>query len=165
LASDEQLARAKTTFIQACRFVFAHERLKLSTPDTALTAVMLPAMVMEAFAIELLLKTLLLMEGKEPSKVHELEKLYRRLHVETQRALAVEWDRGPRVQLGKFADQQNLPTELPLALEKCSSAYAILRYAHEDPNKCVFYLGALPRMLQDFIEVRQPDWVRWVLID
>ena len=129
------------------------------------TSLIVPTLVLEAFAIELLLKSLLLLERKEPGKTHELDKLFRKLHFTTQASLISAWDAGPKRQMTQIATELDLPTELPLALEKCSTAFSDLRYAHEDPNKCVFYLGKLPRLLQDYIAATNSDWVRWTLVD
>jgi hypothetical protein len=119
-------------------------------------------LVLEAFAIELLLKSLLLLEGTEPSKTHNLAALFRMLHPNTRRNIVDVWDAGPLAQLDAFCNELGLPSDLPSALVKCGSAFENLRYAHEDPNKPVFYLGALPRLLQDRISGLHPDWVVWV---
>jgi hypothetical protein len=122
-------------------------------------------LVLEAFAIELLLKSLLLSEGTEPGKTHELATLFRNLHPNTKRKIVDLWDAGPRIQLEGFCKQKGFPNDLPNALVTCGKAFEDLRYAHENPNKPIFYLGTLPRLLQDHISASYPEWVSWISRD
>jgi hypothetical protein len=119
-------------------------------------------LVLEAFAIELLLKSVLLSEGTEPGKTHDLAALFRSLHPNTKRKIVDVWDAGPCIQLEAVCNQKGFPSDLPNALVTCGKAFEKLRYAHEDPDNVIFYLGALPRLLQDHISLAHSDWVHWV---
>lgn len=157
------LERARSTFVHACRFVSAHELMRLRNDfQGAGLQLIAPMLTMEAFAVELLLKSLLLAEGKEPGKIHDLAALFRKLHPNTKRTIVDAWDAGPRAQINSLCTEKGFPSDLPNALVTCGRAFENLRYAHEDPSKPVFYLGKLPRLLTDQISSSYPEWVHWV---
>jgi hypothetical protein len=164
--SSPGLERARSAYVHACRFMSAHELIQQRNDfQGAGVQLIAPMAVLEAFAIELLLKCLILSEGKEPGKIHDLAALFQKLHPNRKRKIVDAWDIGPRAQIDSVCRQFELPSDLPNALVKCGRAFEDLRYAHEDPSKPIFYLGKLPRLLTDQISASYPEWVSWISRD
>jgi HEPN domain len=154
------IARAKAVFIQACRFVKARESIQRSSGAKHVELDLIyPMLTLEAFAIELFLKSFILQQGIEPPKSHNLGKLFRQLHPNIKRSIVDKWDNGPRKQIEQLGRQQKFPTDLPNALVKCSDGFQELRYAFENPEDIIFYLGALPRLLLEVAADRRPEWI------
>lgn len=118
-----------------------------------------PTLVLEAFSIELLLKCLLLLEGKEVPRTHRLAVLFREIGCKTKRKIVESWDTEARPMLVRFCQTKKLPTDLPNALVRCDRAFEQLRYGYEDPDAMVFYLGGLPPILIDTVKSLRDGWV------
>src|SRR5262245_10550060 len=149
----------KSVFDFACKFAAAEQHLRHeSNPNAAFMAS--PSMVMSAFAIELFLKCLLLLEGKETDRTHSLDALYQKLSRSQRRRIEKAWDKDARpkvVQLNqKFG--YNHPPDLPHALVTCGQTFRDMRYGYEDPDRQVFYLGELPPILWGAIVAVRPEW-------
>ena len=154
--------RARAVFKQACAFVSVRERITEQKELVGRDLMLIyPTLALEAFAIELFLKCLLLLQGEEPPRTHNLAKLFRDLHPNTKRSIVDQWDNGPRKKIVELGKKLGFPTDLPNSLVRCGDAFEELRYAFEDPEKIVFYLGDLPRLLLDQIAAAKPDWVSW----
>jgi hypothetical protein len=138
---------------------FLRSRGPLS-PDGRVTplAIANSTMLLQAFAIELLLKCILLTENKEPPPTHRLDKLHRQVSHKAKRRILELWDRDARLQLVQFAKDTGNPIDLPNALVKCGSAFDRLRYHYEDPEKTQFYLGGLLRVLIEVLLEANPEW-------
>lgn len=120
-----------------------------------------PMLVLEAFSIELLLKTLLLIDGKEVPPSHQLAILFRRLGPKLKRRIVDAWELRARPMLADLGPKLKLPTDLPNALVRCDRAFERLRYGYEDPERMVFYLGGLPPLLVDLVVELKPEWIRY----
>ena len=124
------------------------------------TTVVPPTMVLSAFAAELYLKCILIIETNEaPANIHLLHVLYRRLGHKSKRRIEELWDADCRPKLLSLTQSHGLPTDLPNALFKCSAAFEKLRYAYEDSfNDVVYYIGDFPWILARYIAEIRPDW-------
>jgi hypothetical protein len=119
-----------------------------------------PSMVLSAFAIELFLKCLLLLEGKEVDRIHTLNVLFRRLSHKQKRRIEEAWDKEARPKVDMLSKRFDLghPSDLPNALVRCGRAFEHMRYAYEDPDRQVFYLGDLTPILWHIILELRPEW-------
>ena len=121
-----------------------------------------PTMVLSAFASELLLKCLLIIEtGEAPDNIHLLHVLYQRLSDKRKRRIEELWDAECRAKIEGLAKAQNVPSDLPNALFRCSRAFERLRYAYEDQFRDVtYYIGDFPWILAKAIVEIKPEWTR-----
>lgn len=170
LAKNESLARS--IFIHATKFALADRHLR----DAALhdaeanTTFRMPGMVLSAFASELFLKCLLVIEGKEipgwrnkasnpnarPRDPHHLKNLFELLPRGTQFRVGDYWDfkvseRHDQLREIEIRDQVKIPRDLPTALAECGGAFVGLRYIYEDPSRTNFYITDLPDVLHDVV--------------
>ena len=117
---------------------------------------MMPSMVLSAFAAELFLKTLLVLEGQNPPEIHHLGTLFKRIHNNrTKTQIKALWDASVAEREGEF--QQNkrflgitIPRDLRSALSDCGDAFKLLRYAYEDPAKGKFYIVDFPKFSYNY---------------
>ena len=153
---------------QGGRFMMAEERLRFEENGVQADAAAMyawPSMMLSAFASELFLKTILLLEGQSPSETHNLGKLYKGLHNKTKTRLAVLWDEAMRDRASSHGQLEaligkRLPSDIRGALILCGDAFTVLRYAYEEGKETVFYIDALPRVLYQLILERKPEWGR-----
>ena len=115
-------------------------------------------MVLSAFAAELFLKCLLVLETGEAPPTHRLDLLFKRLGHKRQRRIQELWEADGRPKLIPFCRALNLPSDLSNALVKCGSAFENLRYYYEDPEKVVYYIGDFAFILMRAIVEIRPDW-------
>lgn len=118
-----------------------------------------PSMVISSFASELLLKCLLILEGKIPPDKHNLETLFKLLEPPLQADIRARWDADQQRRKADIdANEQRMgvtiPRDLPTALADCSDAFLLLRYLYEDPMKASFYITFFPVILRDVIRQR-----------
>jgi hypothetical protein len=149
-------------FNHGCRFLGTDQALRrvFGGSDWALT-IAPPTMVLSAFASELFLKCLLILETNEaPENIHLLRVLYRRVSHKRRRRIEELWDADARPKLAGLAKVQNLPTDdLPNALFQCSRAFEQLRYAYEnDFNNVRYYIGDFAWILMRSIVEIKPEW-------
>jgi hypothetical protein len=150
----------KSVFDFACKFAAAEQHLRHeSNPNAGYMAS--PSMVMSAFAIELFLKCLLLLEGKETDRIHSLDVLYQKLSRSHRRRIEKAWDKEARPKVDKLNERFGLdyPSDLSNALVTCGQTFRDMRYGYEDPDRQVFYLGDLPLILWRAIVAVRPEWV------
>jgi len=114
-----------SAFVEADDFI--RNKARLAGPERNMNA---PMMILEAFAIELLLKCLLILEEKRPRASHNLDVLFHQLNDKNQRRIIELWEENARSKLSSAEKQLRLPTDLPNALAKCGSAFERLRYAY-----------------------------------
>lgn len=133
-----------------------------------------PAIVMSAFASELLLKCLHLLEGQTaPEGVHRLNVLFRTLPDRRKRRIKELWDDGAVQREITFIQMENLfrteprmaelaqfrfPRGLDTALKECGDAFVKMRYIYEDHAKSAFYIPDLPRILVSAVLELKPEW-------
>jgi hypothetical protein len=149
----------RSVFQLACKFTVTEQYVRrIDNPNARFMAS--PSMAISAFAIELFLKCLLLLEGKEPERIHSLNVLYRRLSHKQKRRIEEIWEKEARPKVDKLRQQFGLPypSDLPNALVTCARAFERMRYGYEDPDRQVFYLGELPTILWRIILDIRPEW-------
>jgi hypothetical protein len=151
----------KSVFQLACKFAATEMDVRRSDNPRA-TFMASPAMVLSAFAIELFLKCLLLLEGNELDRTHTLNVLYRRLSHKQKRRIEEVWEKEARPKIDELHRKVGLrhPTDLPNALVTCAKAFEHMRYGYEDPDRQVFYLGELPTILWRIILGMRPEWTK-----
>jgi HEPN domain-containing protein len=157
MAGDDEPERI---FRQAIRFHRAQRILMESSPNEERGALLYPICVLAAFTVELLLKCLIRIEGRDPPQIHDLLCLFNQLSASTQEQLAAMWSdyAQHRVEALRQAGVKIEP-ELTAALAAGRKGFEVIRYAHEEPEEdCVFYLTALPNMLIKVALVIRPDW-------
>jgi hypothetical protein len=148
----------KSVFDLACKFAAAEAHLRhKSNPKAGYMAS--PSMVMSAFTIELFLKCLLLLDGKEFKRIHRLDGLYQKLGRSQKRRIEKAWDKEARPKIIQITKQLGHPSDLPNALVTCGRAFEHMRYGYEDPDRQIFYLGDLPPILWRAIVDIRPEWV------
>jgi hypothetical protein len=149
----------KSVFQLACKFAATEQHVRhINNPKAAFMAS--PSMVLSAFAIELFLKCLLLLEGKELDRIHTLNVLFRRLSHKQKRRIEEVWEKEARPKVDELNQKFGLthPSDLPNALVTCGRAFEYMRYGYEDPDRQVFYLGELPTILWRTILDIRPEW-------
>jgi hypothetical protein len=140
----------------------ADEHLRRSgTPLEVIQQIALPVNVLSAFACELFLKSLLVLQGQAPPVSHNLWSLFKRLHNKKKDRLTVLWTAAVAEKSPAFYSQiasitvANFPLDLRGAL---ITAFDIIRYHYEDSSKSRFYLTDFPRILHGYILELKPDW-------
>jgi hypothetical protein len=149
----------RSVFQLACKFAATEMHVRQrSNPKAAFMAT--PSMALSAFAIELFLKCLLLLEGKEIDRIHTLNVLFRRLSHKQKRRIEEVWDKEARPKVDTLRRQfgYSHPSDLPNALVTCARAFEHMRYGYEDPDRQVFYLGELSTILWRTILELRPEW-------
>jgi hypothetical protein len=149
----------KSVFDLACKFAISEAHLRHeSNPNARYMAS--PSMVLSAFTVELFLKCLLLLEGKEIDPTHRLNVLWKKLSHKQKRRIEETWDKEARPKVIQLNQQYGLgvPSDLSNALVRCGRAFEHMRYGYEDPDRQVFYLGDLPPILWRAIVDIRPEW-------
>lgn len=152
---------ARDIYDHADRFLITETQLrKLIDADPKIASVVqFPGMVICAFACELYLKCLLVIEGKKPAKDHNLAKLFGRLEASNKEKIEAEWGRMLVVtgeQIKGFEEKFNVevPRDLATALADCGNAFEVLRYLYEG-KKANFYITHFPQVLRRVIQKLQ----------
>ena len=151
----------RSVFQLACKFASTDLHVRdRNNPKAAFMAS--PSMVLSAFAIELFLKCLLLLEGKELDRTHTLNVLFRKLSHKRKRRIEEVWDKEARPKVDTLRRKFGLshPSDLSNALATCGKAFEHMRYGYEDPDRQVFYLGELPTILWRTILELRPEWAK-----
>jgi hypothetical protein len=117
-----------------------------------------PTMVLSAFAAELYLKCLLVMQSGSAPPIHQLDKLFKQLNHKTQRRIQELWEADGRPKLMPFCTHLGLPSDLSNALAKCGRAFENLRYYYEDPTRVVYYIGDFAWIVMRVIVEIKPEW-------
>jgi hypothetical protein len=156
----KQAADPRQIFDHACRFLGSDQLLRrIGKPGSGWElTVAQPAMVLSAFAAELFLKCLLIMESGAAPPTHRLDSLFKRVSHKRQRRIQELWETDGRPKLQPLCRSLNLPSDLSNALAKCGSAFEKLRRYYEDPNKVVYYIGDFAWILMRVIVEIEPDW-------
>jgi len=153
---------AHRIFKQAQRFHWSYERLCVGTDDAVHQMVLIPAMVLSAFASELYLKCLHHIDsGKAPGKTHALQKLFEALPSLRRQRIETLWKQYMVRHSGGLALAAshgiNVPKDLTVALEDGSLGFEQLRYEYEDSN-FKFYISEFPQLLRVAILEIHPAW-------
>lgn len=127
--------------------------------DTARTGVhntiKIPGMVLSAFAAELYLKCLLLLEGTKPPREHNLYKLFLALSADAQTQVKAQWTEAMAATehiIREMETTYNLtvPRDLDTALLECGDSFELLRYVFEG-HQVKFYITQLPLVVRNTI--------------
>jgi hypothetical protein len=116
-------------------------------------------MVLSAFAAELFLKCLLVLETGAAQPTHRLDVLFKRVSHKRQRKIQELWEADCRPKLMPLCRALNLPSDLSNALVKCGSAFENLRYYYEQPDKVAYYIGDFAWILMRVIVEIEPEWI------
>ena len=147
------------------RFLKADDHMRRSCAQDAalINSLIFPAMTLSAFAAELFLKSLLIVEGTTPPGSHNSNTLFKRLHNKTKEALRIRWDGNVAAREKELAENERrldvqIPRDLDTALADCGDAFEKMRYLYEDPINVKFYITDLAGIVRDHIIVVRPDW-------
>jgi hypothetical protein len=112
-------------FRHACRFLSTEQYLSNGPGDDNWRRnIALPTLVLSAFSAELFLKCVLILEtGNAPANIHMLHVLFRRISHKRQKRITELWDLEGRPKITGVALLNNLPLDLPSALDRCSRAF------------------------------------------
>jgi HEPN domain-containing protein len=136
-------------FNHADTFFHALNQLHQSPPGN-IHSVIMPVMVISAFASELYFKTLVALEGNKPAWGHDLNDLFLRLSPIMQGHLKNRWDpiARDREEINKNLDRKErvpIPRSLPDAIEEGREGFERLRYIYEGGDPFRFILKRLAR--------------------
>lgn len=122
-----------------------------------------------AFSIELLFKTLIILDGKPPIRnTHNLNSLFKKLSPDTQNAIQQEWDALIRVGTKRealdflAANGDRFDRQLTTALALAADAFVEFRYAHEMIKLPAMYLQGLEQRIVGMILRREPDFEKLI---
>jgi HEPN domain-containing protein len=160
----------KGLYQHALHFKEAAEHLQRSK-NTGARDLRKPAVVLVAFACELLLKTLHLVSGKaQPPRGHDLAKLFAGLPKAVKSQIEQAWDQNSSTRdtiMGEIERQMaeipalsgvRIPRDLRGSLEECKAAFESMRYLYEDPRSVIWHIDELPDILDEVILEIRPDW-------
>ncbi len=153
-------------FMQAERFRRARHALdKTADVEIKVGWLGVPLVTISAFAIELFLKCLLLIEGGKLTKVHDLDYLFGLLPEHVRKEIEALWDARPQpdeVQWA-FIESQNkikVPRDLRGQIRESKDAFVRIRYGFENASEIRFYIDQLADILWSVIVKRRPIWAR-----
>jgi hypothetical protein len=156
----------------ATRFIAAEERLRQSDKQEMPIIYAMPAMVLSAFASELLLKCLHGIEGLPiPENIHRLHILFRTLPNKRKNQIEAIWNAGAATREQRLRDTEMtlrrispkhanfvIPRDLLTSLKECGDAFVQMRYVYENSEGSLFYIDELPRVLVTAIYEVKPEW-------
>jgi HEPN domain-containing protein len=142
-----------TLFLDADLFLRQHA----ATDDELGKRFRHPAMVISAFASELMLKCLLILESKTPPNHHDLKLLFDLLDPSHQFQIEALWntDQAERKEITDRHEKAmgvNIPRDLATALNDCRHAFQGFRYLYEDPKRPSFYITFFPHLIRSLIK-------------
>jgi hypothetical protein len=162
-----QFSDPRLLFEQADGFSRAYDILSVRPRDEAI-AISRPALVLSAFASELFLKCLLLLDGKQLPNWHDLKRLFDLLDADIQTKIKKLWGQSLISRASMIAAFESDTGELFIrdfdaALVAGARSFEHFRYYHEKTREEIdavaFMLGDLPIMLKSVIWIKKPDWV------
>jgi hypothetical protein len=154
-------------YMNAERFRIADDLLRQDHILQAFgSAIASPSMVLAAFASELYLKCLFVVEtGRPPISTHELRKLFLQVSETARDEIDREWNaynsmphRTRLYEAIERAQGVSIPRDLRWSLRSGNDAFVALRYSHEPNRSTTFFLGDLPIMVRNAILRRRPEW-------
>jgi hypothetical protein len=123
-----------------------------------------PIVVLTAFASELFMKCLIVLEQKPYPIGHNLKSLFSKLGVQTRTKIENEWNsqivpkRSSQISAIESEIGRKLPIDLPTLLGKGGNAFVDVRYAHEKQPTGDFLLQDLLNVLKETILEKKPAW-------
>jgi hypothetical protein len=152
----------KDVFNQAIAFAFSDKWLRQSgTPTGVLQITAVPSMVLSSFATELFLKCILLLDGQDVPSTHRLDLLFRQLSNKRKKRISELWAEHVKANPHIYAHTaapRPIPDNLRDCLKECRDAFVLLRYAYEDRDKVIFYMGEFAYVLHAAIIEIKPEW-------
>ena len=138
---------ARMIFNHAERFHWSNYRLRETTDAAVSKLILIPALVLSAFASELYLKCLHCIDSRKTPSGHSLESLFYALPEIRRKRIEVAWNEmmTDQEELLKVRDKKlgvKIPRDLPTALSHADRAFEQLRYEYEDSN-----LRAMPQRI------------------
>jgi HEPN domain-containing protein len=125
-----------------------------------------PSLTLAAFASELYLKCLLVLQGSRPPNIHDLKKLFDRIEPEMQQTIERIWDTHVQIKQQYWEKvrayiKKPFSLDLRSALEQGGRGFEVIRYSYEQSQEDFgFVLSDLPRVLQIAILEIKPEWAR-----
>jgi hypothetical protein len=156
---------ARQVYDHANSFVEADWLIRNQSDKKARIREMSAQQMLSAFAIELLLKCILIIEKKTPPDTHRLYGLFRRLNQRTKQRLEGSWNTHTRpnnVAINLRENRDAMPLDLPTALRKSADLFVTTRYLYEDPKKWQPLLFGFTLILAEYIYELKPHWGRVV---
>lgn len=153
-AKSKQQFDPKELFLQAESFALTQNVLLRPEMTKYVAYTGAPAVVLSAFAAELFLKCLLLLQ-KSAGWGHDLEKLFNALTPVTRERVAANW----KAILERKKDQYlGEKYDLEESLKVAANAFDAVRYAHEGVEDVHFNLSDFPEALRTTIIEAKPEW-------
>jgi hypothetical protein len=153
--------QSKAIFDHADTFFHAIDQLQRS-PSAVIGAVAMPVMVVSAFASELYFKTLIVLDGNQAPRSHDLYDLFSKLSPKAKAHLESRWNPiiRDREELLKNIEHHtaSIPRILEDALKEGREGFERLRYIYEGGDPFRFSLGDLPLAIRRTILDLQPSW-------
>jgi HEPN domain-containing protein len=158
---------AQRMYLHAWQFMMASEIVSSNENKAAHWAAQEmgnPIIVLSAFSSEIMLKSLVVLEGKEFGETHRLDKLYKILSNSNQKKLCERWDARLNEEVIKtlfdaIENSTNTPIQrdLPSVLYNCADAFKLVRYIYEG-HEVRFFIYEFPRMVSELILTMRPEW-------
>jgi hypothetical protein len=153
--------QSKAIFDHADTFFHAIDQLQRS-PSPIIGAVAMPVMVVSAFASELYFKTLIVLDGNQAPRSHDLYDLFSKLSLKAKAQLESRWNPiiRDREEFLKNIEHHtaSIPRILEDALKEGREGFERLRYIYEGGDPFGFSLGDLPLAIRRTILDLQPSW-------
>jgi hypothetical protein len=150
-------------FQHADGFFRALNQLHQTSNPQAIDQIILPAIVLSAFASELFFKCLLCIETGKTAQIHLLLDLFKKLTPDTKKTIEKYWDLvvSERKDVLDRLDQSRgrTPRDLKSNLTAGSDGFRLVRYIYEGNQPPFFFgLSDLPIVLRNTIVEMRPDW-------
>jgi hypothetical protein len=122
-----------------------------------------PCIVLSAFASEIMLKTLITLEGATFGDTHRLDKLFKIVSNSNRKKLSDRWDSRLKSGIGNLFDAIEkdtnipIPRDLPSVLKGSSDSFRLVRYIYEG-HTITFHIWEFPRMVSELILESKPGW-------
>jgi HEPN domain-containing protein len=151
-------------------YAHAHELLRASdalhkiSGENKKLDVLVPALTLDAFSVEIFLKCLIAIEtGTAPPRYHNLHKLFMQLSKSTRVRITTFWDWYAQGMEERWTARdivigRELPRDLESVLKRGAHAFERLRYHYDKSESYDYYLGAFPYMLNLMALELRPEW-------
>ena len=153
---------AHKIFKHADRFHWTDDYLRRHTDQRVIEMIILPTMVLAAFAAELYLKCLHCIDSNEVPPGHSLKQLFERLPKLRRDAIVALWD-DLMAEQKEMLDRRDadfgtkIPRDFKTSIAESDRGFENLRYVYED-DKFKFYMADLALVLRKIILKIHPTW-------
>ncbi len=144
----------KTAYFEALVFLnvsdLIHEKSNVRSNKKTLFGLRFAEYVNHAFAVELLIKCILLKENGYHGNEHNLQLLFSQLKQESQDAINLIFTNS---NLSRIGDESEIPITVNLLLKETPSPFMSFRYNHETGknNKPSYHLDVLASVLKIYL--------------